>query len=74
MDLLAPDAALLLADRYWRIRGDFSVLPSYADQNFRICTGSGDYVLKVAHPEWSRMDLDLENQAMMALAEREPAL
>jgi Ser/Thr protein kinase RdoA (MazF antagonist) len=74
MDLLTPDAALLLADRYWRIHGDISVLPSYADQNYRIRAQSGDYVLKVAHPEWSRMDLDLENQAMMALAEREPAL
>lgn len=74
MDVLLPDAALQLADRYWRIRGNISALPSYADQNFRICGDGGDYVLKVAHPEWSRADLDLENQAMMALAEREPAL
>jgi Ser/Thr protein kinase RdoA (MazF antagonist) len=74
MDLLAPDAALMLADRYWHIHGDISVLPSYADQNFRIRTESGDYVLKVANPQWSRMDLDLENQAMMALAERQPTL
>lgn len=74
MDVLPPDAALLLADRYWRIHGDISTLPSYADQNFRIRATGGDYVLKVAHPGWSRLDLDLENQTMMTLAEREPAL
>ena len=74
MDILTPDAALVLADRHWRIRGDICALPSYADQNFRIRTEHGEYVLKVAHPSWSRMDLDLENKAMMTLAEREPAL
>ncbi|GLQ52524.1 phosphotransferase [Dyella flava] len=74
MDALTPFEASQLADWYWRIRGDVSELPSYADQNFRIRSETGDYVLKVANPSWSRMDLDLENQAMMTLAEREPAL
>lgn len=74
MGLLTPAAALALAGRHWRIQGDIRALPSYADQNFRIRSGDGDYVLKVAHPSWSRMDLDLENRAMMTLAEREPAL
>ena len=74
MDLLTPAAALVLADRHWQLQGDICALPSYADRNFRIRTGHGDYVLKVAHPSWSRLDLDLENQAMMTLAEREPAL
>jgi Ser/Thr protein kinase RdoA (MazF antagonist) len=74
MDVLTPAAALVLAERHWHIRGDISALPSYADQNFRIRTERGEYVLKVAHPSWSRLDLELENQAMMTLAEREPAL
>jgi Ser/Thr protein kinase RdoA (MazF antagonist) len=74
MDVLTPAEALLLADRYWQIQGDISALPSYADQNFRIRSRVGDYVLKVAHPSWSRPDLDLENQAMMTLAERESTL
>lgn len=74
MDLLLPDAALVLAERYWRIHGDITALPSYADQNFRIRTEGGDYVLKVANPGWSRMALDLENEAMMAVAAREPGL
>lgn len=74
MDFLTPDAALALAERHWRIHGDICALPSYADQNFRIRTDHGEYVLKIAHPSWSRMDVDLENRAMMTLAEREPAL
>jgi Ser/Thr protein kinase RdoA (MazF antagonist) len=74
MDLLTPAEALQLADRHWHIRGDVDALPSYADQNFRIRGDDGDYVLKVAHPSWSRQELELENQAMMTLAEREPAL
>ena len=74
MDILTADEALVLAQRHWRIRGDICALPSYADQNFRISSRAGEYVLKVAHPSWSRMDLDLENRAMMTLAEREPVL
>ncbi|WP_430390486.1 phosphotransferase [Dyella sp. 20L07] len=74
MHVLTPDAALMLAERHWRVHGDISALPSYADQNFRIRTGDGDYVLKVAHPSWSHTDLELENLAMMTLAERESAL
>lgn len=74
MNLLTPDTATVLAERYWHIRGDLSVLPSYLDQNFRIRSDTGEYVLKVAHPSWSRDDLDLENHAMMTLAEREPAM
>jgi Ser/Thr protein kinase RdoA (MazF antagonist) len=74
MPSLTPEAALALAERHWRIRGELQVLPSYADQNFRIDGSDGDYVLKVAHPSWSRPDLDLENQAMLTLAAREPGL
>ncbi|WP_267224414.1 phosphotransferase [Dyella silvae] len=74
MDLLTPDAALELAKRHWQIHGEISPLPSYADQNFRIRVDNVCYVLKVAHPSWSRPDIELENHAMMALAEREPSL
>lgn len=74
MNLLTADAAAVLADRYWKIRGEASALPSYLDQNFHIHGDAGEYVLKVAHPSWSRMDLDLENHAMMALAACEPGL
>jgi Ser/Thr protein kinase RdoA (MazF antagonist) len=74
LDLLSPDAALKLAERHWQIQGDIGPLPSYADQNFRIRAEGGDYVLKVAHPSWSRPDIELENHAMMALSAREPSL
>ena len=74
MPSLTTEAALALAERHWRVRGEARALPSYADQNFRIRGIDGDYVLKVAHPAWSRQDLDLENQAMLTLAAREPSL
>ncbi|HEX7339450.1 MAG TPA: phosphotransferase [Rhodanobacteraceae bacterium] len=66
--------AAALARRHWHVTGETSALPSYLDQNFRIRSGQGDYVLKIAHPSWAREDLDLENCAMMALAAREPTL
>ncbi|WP_114238762.1 phosphotransferase [Dyella sp. C9] len=74
MDILTPDAALKLAEHHWHIHGEVSALPSYADQNFRIRDGGAGYVLKVAHPSWAWQDIELENRAMMTLAEREPAL
>ena len=74
MSTLTPEAALALAATHWRVRGEVRALPSYADQNFRIRGADGEYVLKVAHPAWSFADLDLENQAMLTLAAREPAL
>ncbi|GAB3786852.1 phosphotransferase [Dyella agri] len=74
MAALTPEAALALADKHWRIRGEVRALPSYADQNFRIGGEHGDYVLKVAHPSWAYADLDLENRAMLTLAAREPSL
>lgn len=74
MKLLTPEAALALADRHWRVGGEVEALPSYLDQNFRIRGEAGDFVLKVAHPSWSRAELDLENRAMMTLAERAPEL
>lgn len=74
MSVLTPEAALALADRHWRVRGEVRALPSYADQNFRISGERGEYVLKVAHPSWACADLDLENQAMLTLAAHEPSL
>jgi Ser/Thr protein kinase RdoA (MazF antagonist) len=69
-----PETARQLAARHWRLFGEIDALPSYADHNFRLRTADGDYVLKVAHADWSRADIELENLAMMALAEREPLL
>ncbi len=63
-----------LARQHWGIHGGPTALPSYADQNFRIRADGGGYVLKVAHPSWTRPDIELENLAMMELAAREPSL
>jgi Ser/Thr protein kinase RdoA (MazF antagonist) len=74
MDMLTAEDASTLAARHWGIHGEARPLPSYADQNFRIRADGDGYVLKVAHPSWSAPDIELENLAMMALAEREPSL
>jgi Ser/Thr protein kinase RdoA (MazF antagonist) len=74
MNRLAPAQAAQLAKRHWHISGAIRALPSYLDQNFRIRSAAGDFVLKVAHPAWSRADLDLENKAMLALTASEPGI
>lgn len=67
-------AARALAATHWGVDGEVRCLPSYADLNFLIAGADGRYVLKIAHPDWPREALDLENQAMLALAAREPTL
>lgn len=74
MDMLTEETAALIAHRHWNVRGRASELPSYADRNFLLRGEGRRYVLKIAHESWSRPDIDLENQAMMALATREPSL
>ena len=67
-------AAREIAATRWGVDGDVRALPSYADLNFLIAADGARHVLKIAHPSWRREELDLENQAMLTLAEREPAL
>lgn len=69
---LSAEAAGALAEKHWHVQGAVRALPSYLDRNFLIGDASAGHVLKVAHPSWARQDLDLENRAMLALAEREP--
>ena len=49
-------------------------LPSERDQNFRLATERGDFVLKIAGPDESADVLDLQNAALFWLAERAPEL
>ncbi|MBL8299668.1 MAG: phosphotransferase [Rhodanobacteraceae bacterium] len=74
MKILATDVAGELAQRHWQVQGQVEVLPSYADQNFRIRSSQGEFVLKLACPGWSYSDLDLENQAMLLLGRAEPGI
>src|SRR5699024_1961046 len=67
----SEDAAALAAT-HWSVHGTARPLPSYLDRNYLIDGPQGRHVLKIAHPSWSRNDLDLKNRAMLALAGREP--
>ncbi len=57
------DAAQILRDHFG-IEGNVSELPSERDQNFKIESAFGDYVLKIANPEADVRFLELENQAI----------
>lgn len=66
-----PPCDAALADLLWRewgLCGQLLPLPSYADHNRRLLCGEGEYVLKIAHPQWRRDELDFENQALLHLA------
>ncbi len=68
------DAARIARDRFG-IEGSASELPSERDQNFLIQgTGGRRRVLKIATTTEDRGVLDLQNQALLYLADREPTL
>ena len=57
-----------LAQALYGISGQIRELVSYADRNFHIKTDSGDeYVLKIANPQETLDNLDLQNKAMQHL-------
>ena len=74
MSPFSLQAARDLAASHWGVEGEARSLPSYADLNVLIVGAGGRHVLKIAHPDWRCEDLDMENRAMLTLAEREPAL
>lgn len=75
MDALTDSTAEAIAWHHWGLRARASVLPSHSDRNFLLRDeGGARFVLKLAHPSWAFADIDLENEAMLALAAREPAL
>lgn len=73
LNLTATDA-LHLVQQHWQISGDISELPSYADRNFKISSSDGTYVFKIANPNWSYADLDIENAALLHLEKTCPDL
>jgi Ser/Thr protein kinase RdoA (MazF antagonist) len=75
MDTLTDAAAEEIARRHWGLHARASALPSHSDRNVLLCGEDGArFVLKFAHAAWSFDEIDLENQAMLALARRELAL
>lgn len=73
LNLNAADA-LILVQQHWQITGLISELPSYADRNFKISSPDGTYVFKIANPNWSYADLDIENAALLHLEKTCPDL
>ena len=63
------DARAIARDRFG-IDGAVSELGSHQDQNVLVDTGSARYVLKIANPVFAEAELDLQNRAMVHLAER----
>jgi Ser/Thr protein kinase RdoA (MazF antagonist) len=74
MQTITPEQALGLVEQHWQLRGSAKELPSYADRNFKIHTPQGNYVFKIANPNWSYADLDIENAALLHLAKTCPDL
>lgn len=60
--------------QHWQLKGKIFPLASYADRNFKIQTEAGSFVLKIANPNWSYSDLDLENAALLHLEKSCPTL
>ncbi|MFZ6817152.1 phosphotransferase [Undibacterium sp. Ji22W] len=74
MQTITQEQALSLVEQHWQITGSAKELPSYADRNFKIHTSRGNYVFKIANPNWSYADLDIENAALLHLAKTCPDL
>lgn len=74
MQAITKDQALTLVKQFWHIEGDAKELPSYADRNFKITNATGSYVFKIANPNWSHADLDIENAALRHLEKTCPEL
>jgi len=59
-------ASVLALDRYG-LRGEATELPSERDQNFKIATSSGPFVLKISNFREDRSVLDLQDAALRHL-------
>lgn len=67
MHSISIEQAEHLLLQHWQLEGKVSTLASYADRNFKIQAEAGNFVLKIANPNWSYSDLDLENAALLHL-------
>ena len=71
---LREEDAVRLARDLYGLAASAQPLPSERDQNFRLATDRGNFVLKIAGPDESAEVLDLQNAALAWLAERAPDL
>lgn len=70
----APDEAAALLRRDFGITGQFKELVSERDQNFRVESEAGTFVLKIANAMEDRNFLVLQNAAMQHIARVDPTL
>ena len=68
----ALDEARQLARERFGVDGAVSELGSHQDQNVLVDAGTARYVLKIANSAFGEAELDLQNRAMVHLAERLP--
>ena len=68
----ALEEARELARELFAVEGAASELGSHQDQNVLIDGPSGRFVLKIANAAFGEAELDLQNRAMVHLAERLP--
>ncbi len=71
---LTPDEAAAVASSHFGISGSASPLGSERDQNFRIESAAGTFVLKVANPAEDPAVIDMEIRAMLHVAATDPEL
>jgi len=70
-----PDAAAAAARGLYGLEGSVQPLPSERDQNFLLTTASGEqFVLKISNATEDSRIIDLQNQALVRIADREPGL
>jgi 4-aminobutyrate aminotransferase-like enzyme/Ser/Thr protein kinase RdoA (MazF antagonist) len=63
-------AAAAIARASFGVDGTVTELGSHQDRNFLVDANSGRYVLKVANPAFTRLEVDLQNRAMEHVAAR----
>ena len=63
-----------IALELYGIDGEISSLVSYEDQNARIKTPEGSYVLKIANKRWPVASLEMQSEALQHLATTAPEL
>ena len=67
---LTPAEAVALAAEAFGVHGEARELGSQQDQNFRLDTPAGRFVLKISSPAFTASELDLQDRAMAHVAAR----
>src|SRR5437879_3635162 len=66
--------AAAIAHAFYGLDASVQSLPSEYDNNFRLTTAGGDYILKVMHESRERAFIDMQQSVLQHLARRAPLL